>query len=148
MAKKLDKTKKVSKKDAKKAAKPRKKKLPLFDVQLTKPELEHIRDLFSILLPSDPPESISQCLAKQAERGELEHNLWEKLSAACDVAGVDLGEKAPDFVVAASTQPMIGLFKVDLSGQNQAPVDVFGGKEPNDDVEVPDLGTPIEDDDE
>lgn len=83
-----------------------------FPVRLTKFELLHIRDLFSVVLPSEMRETVSQRLAQSQDRTLVEARLWQKLARVCHEAGLPMDDDAPDFVVAASGAPPIGVFEL------------------------------------
>ena len=83
-----------------------------FSVRLTRFELLHLRDLFSVLLASDTSQTVSQALAAVEDRRLVEARLWQKLAAACGEAELPLDDEAPDFVVAASQAPPVGVFKL------------------------------------
>lgn len=88
------------------------RKRKTFSVKLSKYELLHLRDLFSILLPPEMKDTISQRLANGQDRSLVEAKLWAKISALCEEAGIPVGEDAPDFVVAASSAPSISVFEM------------------------------------
>jgi hypothetical protein len=83
-----------------------------FAVRLTRFELLHLRDLFSIMLPTDLKQTVSQALALAEERPMVEARLWQKLVEAIGQAGLPTGHEAPDFVCAASTVPSVGVFRM------------------------------------
>jgi hypothetical protein len=78
-------------------------------LKLTKYELIHLRDLFSVTLP-DASASVSQCLASLDERSLVESQLWTKIYGICRDAGVPLDDDAPDFVITAAGPPTLGVF--------------------------------------
>jgi hypothetical protein len=88
------------------------KRRKTFVVRLTKFELLHLRDLFSVALPPEMKETLSQRLAQSQERVLVESKLWQKLVLACSEAGLPMGDDAPDFVVSASGAPPIGVFEL------------------------------------
>ena len=83
-----------------------------FPVRLTRFELLHLRDLFSVLLASETNQTVSQALAAVEDRRLVEARLWQKLAAAVAEAGLPTDDDAPDFVVAASQSPPVGVFKL------------------------------------
>jgi hypothetical protein len=83
-----------------------------YDLRLTKFELLHLRDLFSVVLPPDVSKTLSQALAQLEERSLVESMLWSKIAAACEVAGLPMGDEAPDYVVAPNTPPGLGVFQL------------------------------------
>lgn len=107
----------VAKKAAKKKPATKKKKEPekVYTVEFTQSELEHVRDLFSILLPSDEELTISSALAEMKEQSEMEVALWEKLATLFESAGLSLGDDAPDFVIATTT----GLYQLTDEGEDE-----------------------------
>jgi hypothetical protein len=88
------------------------RKRKTFDVKFTKFELVHLRDLFSITLPPELKQTISQALAVTEERSMVEARLWQTISAACRAAEVPLDDEAPDFICAASGPPPVGIFRL------------------------------------
>jgi len=106
-----------------------------FPLRLTRFELLHLRDLFSVLLASDASQTVSQALAAVEDRRLVEARLWQKLVGSCREADLPVDEDAPDFVVAASQAPPVGVFKL----AEEPPKD-----EDDDDEEA---GSPLEDDD-
>lgn len=83
-----------------------------FTLRLTRLELTHLRDLFSVMLPPDLKATLSQELATSQDRSLIEARLWQKVTATCREAEVPLDDDAPDFVVAASSAPAIGVFEI------------------------------------
>ena len=88
------------------------KKRKTFKVKLTHGELVHLRDLFSILLPLEMKETLSQHLARAQDRVLVKAKLWAKLVDVCKAAELPLDDDAPDFVVTASGPPPIGVFEL------------------------------------
>ena len=97
------------------------KRRKTFTVRLTKFELLHLRDLFSVLLPSEMKETLSARLAQSQDRALVEAKLWQKLVRVCNEAELPMDDDAPDFVVAASGAPPIGVFE--LAHEPSAPVE-------------------------
>ena len=106
-----------------------------YTLKLTKFELTHIRDLFSIKLPPDLGTTVSQALAQAEERGMVEAALWQKIVGSCTEANVPLEDDAPDFIVAASAPPPIGVFQL-AHEPNQGVISDDEGLEENDGIEV------------
>ena len=88
------------------------KKRKTFELRLTKFELIHLRDLFSVGLPPDLKQTISQALAALEDRTYVEAKFWQKIVSLCSEAELPLDADAPDFVVAASAAPPCGVFKL------------------------------------
>jgi len=88
------------------------KKRKTFPLRLTKFELLHLRDLFSVGLPPDLKKTVSQALAELEDRVLVEARLWQKVVALCSEADLALDEEAPDFICAASAAPPCGVFKL------------------------------------
>lgn len=86
------------------------KKRKTYDLRLTRSELGHLRDLFSVVLPPDVKKTISQHLADLEDRVFVEEKLWDKVSSLCSVAGVPLNEEAPDYIIAPMGPPPMGVF--------------------------------------
>jgi len=81
-------------------------------LRLTKFELLHLRDLFSILLPPDTKKTMSQALADLENRTLVESVLWNKVQRACVDAGLPMEDEAPDYIVAPVSTPEIGVFQL------------------------------------
>lgn len=82
-------------------------------LRLTKLELCHLRDLFSILLANKAEKTVSQALAEAEGRTLIEARLWQRLVDACNEAGLPMDEDAPDFICAAVlSPPPVGIFRV------------------------------------
>ena len=90
-----------------------------FSLRLTRFELLHLRDLFSVLLPPDLERTLSQALAAAEERPMVEAKLWQKVSEACLSAGLPTGDDAPDFVASAVSTPQIGVFRLAVDPAQQ-----------------------------
>ena len=88
------------------------KKRKTIDLRLTKFELLHIRDLFSVLLPPDAKKTMSQALAELEERPLVEAMLWQKIHNLCATSGLPVGDDAPDYVVAPASPPPISVFQL------------------------------------
>lgn len=90
---------------------PRKKSKPASTshvLKLTRDELIHVRDLFSVLI--HPSQTVSQALAVANKITESELVLWKKVLTACQEAKIPLGTTAPDFIVAVADVPVLGVF--------------------------------------
>jgi len=94
---------------------------PLWELKLTQLELLHLRDLFSILLPPEGKQTVSQVLALSEDRTLAETGLWSKLSGLCKSAGIPTDDEAPDFVVMMAGAPTLGIFKVDAQQEEEQP---------------------------
>ena len=99
------------------AKEPEIKQKTTFNVKLTKFELLHLRDLFGTTLAPDMKQTVSQCLATSQDRVLIEAKLWQKLASACSEAGLPMNEDAPDFVVAPSGAPPMGVFELSSDPQ-------------------------------
>ena len=86
------------------------KKRKTYELRLTKTELVHLRDLFSVVLPPDMKKSLSQHLAEIEDRVYIEDKLWTKLSDLLKDAGLPVDDEAPDFIVAPTAPPAMGVF--------------------------------------
>lgn len=91
-----------------------------FKLRLTKFELLHLRDLMSIVVPPDLTKTVSQVLADAETRSMVEAMLWKKLTNLCLDADIPMGDDAPDFVVAPTTAPPIGVFRMATDPNEQA----------------------------
>lgn len=88
------------------------KKRKTFELRLTRLELTHMRDLFSISLPSDMSRTVSTSLAEATDRIAIEALLWNKITSLCESASVPIGEDAPDYIVAPVGSPTLSVFQV------------------------------------
>jgi len=83
-----------------------------FSLKLTRQELLHLRDLFSILLPPDMKLSVSQALASSQGRHLVETKLWNKVANLCSEASIPTGDDASDFVITICAPPTLGVFEM------------------------------------
>jgi hypothetical protein len=97
------------------------KRKELYELRLTSLELIHLRDMLSILYPSETKKTISQSLASSEEREFEESSLWKKVSRACVEAKLPIGEEAPDYAIVPIAHPPMGIF---MLGQNESEVSV------------------------
>lgn len=88
------------------------KKQKVFTLTLTKMELVHLRDLFSVVLPPDAKKTMSQSLAEVENRTMNETMLWNKIVELCTSAKLPVGDEAPDYVVAPSAAPPLSVFQM------------------------------------
>ena len=103
-----------------------------FDLNLTKFELLHLRDLMSLLLPPDGQQTLSQSLAELEGRNLIESMLWTKLSNLCESAGLPTDAEAPDYIIAPITSPKLGVFHVNHDLDTQGTDDEGTGFLPDD----------------
>lgn len=115
-----------------------------FDLNLTKFELLHLRDLMSLLLPPDGQQTLSQSLAELEGRNLIESMLWTKLSSLCESAGLPTDSEAPDYIIAPITSPKLGVFHVNHDLAGESPAEEGIGFLPDEDQQEDD----VEDDDE
>lgn len=84
-----------------------------FNLKLSKIELVHLRDLFSIVLATDAGQTVSQGLAAAEDRAMVEAKLWQRVATVCREASIELDEDAPDFVCAAMpVAPPVGVYRL------------------------------------
>lgn len=74
-----------------------KKNKSSLNLKLTKKELEHLRDLFSIRMTNLT--LVSAEIASFENRTKEEERLWGKLRKLCEDSGIPLDKKAPDHVI-------------------------------------------------
>lgn len=79
---------------------------------MTKHELAHLRDMFSVKLPQAPNQTLSEALAESQGRLLCEPKLWDKLSGLCRAAGVGLEDEAPDFTLLPAGPVPLGLYTI------------------------------------
>lgn len=84
----------------------------LFMLGLNRAELIHLRNLMSIMLPPSGEETVGQQLARNTGLPFAETSLWQKISIACEDAGVAVGDEAPDFALAPSALPVLEVIQV------------------------------------
>lgn len=102
---------------------PQPKKNVIYDLRLTKFELLHIRDVFSVAMPTDLKKTISQSLAELESRSLIESALWKKISEACATASIPMDEYAPDYVIAPVGPPALSVFHLASDPQGEENVD-------------------------
>ena len=90
------------------------KKRKTYDLRLTRTELAHLRDLFNVVLPPDTKKTVSHYLAELEDRVYVEDKLWSKISDLLIEAGVPNGDEAPDFIVAPTAPPSMGVFPLSM----------------------------------
>lgn len=105
-------------KKKKEISEPEIKKHLTFELSLTKFELLHLRDLMSVLLPPDGGQTLSQSLASVEDRLLIESLLWTKVSNLCKRAKLPLDEEAPDYIVAPTSPPPMGVFQINQDLQS------------------------------
>lgn len=93
-------------------SKPEIKRRKTFALKLTKFELLHLRDMFSVSLPPDASKTLSQHLAELENRVLIENALWNKIASVCSEASLPTGEEAPDYIVAPISSPAMGVFQL------------------------------------
>jgi hypothetical protein len=95
------------------------KKRKTYELRLTKMELVHLRDLFSVLLPPAAEKTLSQALAELAGRTVIESLLWQKIGIAAESADIPMGDDAPDYIAAPSSTPAISVFQIAAEPQEE-----------------------------
>lgn len=103
------------------------KKQKTYALNLTKFELTHLRDLFSVVLPPELSKSISQALAEVENRQLVESMAWQKIAAACKDAKIPIGDDAPDYVVAPSASPPMSVFQLSSEPEEAAQIEQTSG---------------------
>lgn len=83
-----------------------------FTLKLSKQELLHLRDVFSVMLPPDMKLTVSQSLASSQGRHLVETKLWNKVSSLCAEAQIPVGDEAPDFIITLTAPPSLGVFEM------------------------------------
>lgn len=86
----------------KKSAKKRPKKEEVtYSLSLTKDELTHVRNIMSVVLPPTGEVRLGESLAEACDMDvDVDTSLWDKVWSLCEEVGIEVGEAAPDFVVA------------------------------------------------
>lgn len=103
-----------------------------FTLKLSLPELVHLRDLFSVSLPVDLKETVSQSLASSQGRQLVETKLWNKIVNLCNEGSVPLDDEAPDFIITVTAAPELGVFEIASGGHEE---DEPSGLEADDDAD-------------
>jgi adenosylmethionine-8-amino-7-oxononanoate aminotransferase len=83
-------------------------------LNLTNAELEHLNELFSVILPSEKGVTVSEELAQTCSRVVVEQKLWEKIKKLCDKQGIVTGDDSPDYAVVPVGPPPMGLVRVEV----------------------------------
>jgi len=91
---------------------PKIKRQKTYELCLTKFELLHLRDLMGVLLPPDGAETLSRSLAALEGRSLIETKLWEKVVSLCSDADLPLDAEAPDYIIAPTSSPSLGVFQI------------------------------------
>jgi hypothetical protein len=102
-----------------------------FDLCLTKFELLHVRDMLSVLLPPNGTETLSQSLAHLEGRDVIESMLWNKVSTLCETAGLPVDAEAPDYIIAPTSAPTLGVFHVNHDLEDSTVTSESAGFLPN-----------------
>lgn len=89
-----------------------------YDLKLTRQELIHLRDLFSVLMPPDGQSTLSEQLAEFKERQNVEHSLWEKIYDLCIKTNISTESKAPDFIVTLTSMPNITIVELPKTSED------------------------------
>lgn len=107
-------SKKVTTKSSSKKKK-RKDVGPLYSLQLSKEELEHFRNMMSIVLPPTGEIHLGEALLQASDLDEdVDSSLWDKVWALCEEAGLDVGDDAPDFIVGPAEPTPLKVYRVNL----------------------------------
>jgi len=80
----------------------------LVKISFSVQELEHIRDLFSVMF--DDGSTLSERLAGLLEKSELENTLWQKIYKECENNNLLVDKEAPNFLISPS-DITLGVFK-------------------------------------
>lgn len=80
----------------------------LVKISFSVEELEHIRDLFSVMF--DDGSTLSERLAGLLEKNDLETLLWQKIYKECKNSGLLIDKEAPNFLISPS-DISLGVFK-------------------------------------
>lgn len=82
------------------------------DISLSVKEVEFLRDLFGLRLPTDVTQTASGRLAELTDRVELEDELWSKIGDLCLEMGVEVGEGVTDYIVSLRATPDLDVFEI------------------------------------
>lgn len=79
------------------------------ELKLTKAELEHIRDMLSVMVAKDRHKTLSMLLSEHKNTMAQEARLWRKVEEVCKENGVAIGAKAPDYLVGVLNKPKFAM---------------------------------------
>ena len=79
------------------------------NLKLTKAELEHLRDIMSVMAVKDRNKTLSVLLAEHKGTKNHESKLWKKVEEACQELDIEIGEQAPDYLVGVVNNPEIAM---------------------------------------
>lgn len=88
-------------------------------ITLNERELEHLRDLMTIILPSTTNITVSQSLASLTSSASFEESLWNKVFNACQDAGMATADNAPDFIVSMPMAWQLAVYKLEKKDDNE-----------------------------
>jgi hypothetical protein len=86
------------------------KPIKTHDLTLTKSQILHLRDLFSIVFADGT--TVSQSLALTEGRASAELELWKKITKLCTLSKIPIGDEAPNHVIGISEPPIMGVFNI------------------------------------
>lgn len=113
------------------------KRISKIELILTKAELIHIRDLMSIILPSDGQETLSEALASVEGRKNVDESLWKKIHNACQTNDIAIEDDAPDYIIAPISTPMMNVFRIQTEEElYQVPYDIDENEQENEQQEL------------
>lgn len=84
----------------------------LYKLHLNAAQIEHVRDLLSVVINPSTNATVSEHLAKFNKRSADERNLWDAIVQLCEKAKLTSGDTAPDYVIAVAP-PEVGILKID-----------------------------------
>lgn len=82
-----------------------------YGLSLTVAELTHLRDLMSVMLPPEGKVTLSAALAQLESRDNVDDTLWDKVCSHCELAGIHIGDSAPNLIVAPSDIVPLSVFR-------------------------------------
>jgi len=89
------------------------------DVKLTRGDLEHIRDLMSIMLSNSRSKTLSVMLSEHKGQTEKENLLWKRILSACKKAEIPVGEYAPDYLISIVNSPEFAISTVSTTSETE-----------------------------
>lgn len=89
-----------------------------YKLLLTAVQLEHVRDVLSVVLNPSTGLTVSEHIAKFNKRSRDENDLWDIIVDACERAKVPRGNDAPDYVIAV-VPPEVGIIKIDPNTEDE-----------------------------
>jgi hypothetical protein len=79
------------------------------ELKLTRAELEHIRDMMSVMVAKTRTKTLSVLLSEHKNSTGQEARLWKKILELCDENSITVGKDAPDYLVGVINNPTFAM---------------------------------------